>query len=103
MTPPPSGGGIVTLLTDFGARDEYAGVMKGVILSLQPRAQVVDLCHEVPPGDIRKAGWLLEWSWRFFPAGTVHVVVVDPGWAHGGGSSAAPTGAISSSARITGS
>ncbi len=79
MTPPPSGGGIVTLLTDFGARDEYAGVMKGVILSLQPRAQVVDLCHEVPPGDIRKAGWLLEWSWRFFPAGTVHVVVVDPG------------------------
>lgn len=80
MTPRPSrrGGGIVTLLTDFGLEDEYAGVMKGVILGMNPSAQIVDLCHEVPPGDVRRAGLLLAWSWRFFPKGTVHVAVVDP-------------------------
>lgn len=70
---------IVTLLTDFGEEDEYAGVMRGVILRINPKAQIVDLCHQIPPGDIRRAGRLLGWSWRFFPPGTVHVAVVDPG------------------------
>ena len=70
---------IITLLTDFGLEDEYAGVMKGVILSINPTATVVDLCHLIPPGDVERAGWLLTWSWEFFPKGTVHVVVVDPG------------------------
>lgn len=70
---------IVTLLTDFGLEDEYAGVMKGVILGVNPSARIVDLCHQVPPGDIRRAGLLLAWSWGFFPRGTVHVAVVDPG------------------------
>lgn len=70
---------IVTLLTDFGLEDEYAGVMKGVILGVNPKTRIVDLCHEVPPGDIRRAGLLLAWSWRYFPRGTVHVAVVDPG------------------------
>ncbi len=70
---------IVTLLTDFGLEDEYAGVMKGVILGISPKARVVDLTHQVPPGDVRRAGLLLDWSWRFFPKGTVHVAVVDPG------------------------
>ena len=70
---------VVTLLTDFGLQDEYVGVMKGAILSLQPSAVIVDLCHQIPPGDIERAAWALEWSWRHFPPGTVHVAVVDPG------------------------
>lgn len=70
---------LITLLTDFGLEDEYVGVMKGVLLSIHPRAVVVDLCHQVPPGDVEKAGWLLAWSWKYFPKGTIHVVVVDPG------------------------
>jgi S-adenosylmethionine hydrolase len=70
---------IVTLLTDFGLQDEYVGVMKGVILGINRSARLVDLCHQVPPGDIVRAGWLLAWAWRYFPRGTVHVLVVDPG------------------------
>ena len=70
---------MVTLLTDFGYKDEYVGLMKGVILRVNPSATLVDLCHEVPPGDVVRAGWLLTWAWRYFPSGTVHVVVVDPG------------------------
>ena len=70
---------IVTLLTDFGLQDEYVGVMKGAVLSVQPSAVIVDLCHEVPAGDVEKAAWALEWAWCYFPAGTVHVAVVDPG------------------------
>ena len=70
---------MVTLLTDFGLQDEYVGVMKGAILSVQPAASIVDLCHQIPPGDVERAAWMLEWSWRYFPPGTVHVAVVDPG------------------------
>ena len=70
---------IVTLLTDFGGKDEYVGVMKGVILGINPSVTVVDLCHEIPLGDIPRAGRLLSWSWPYFPKGTIHVVVVDPG------------------------
>lgn len=70
---------VITLLTDFGLRDEYVGVMKGVILSICPAARPVDLSHEIPPGDVRSAGWMLSWAWRYFPIGTVHVAVVDPG------------------------
>jgi hypothetical protein len=68
----------ITLLTDFGLKDEYVGVMKGVILGICPEARVVDLTHEIPPGDIRQAAWILAWAWSYFPPGTVHVVVVDP-------------------------
>jgi len=71
--------GLITLLTDFGPRDVYAGVMKGVIATINPRARVIDLTHEVAAQDVAEAGWLLRTSYRFFPAGTVHVVVVDPG------------------------
>ncbi|MBI1953806.1 MAG: SAM-dependent chlorinase/fluorinase [Candidatus Omnitrophica bacterium] len=69
----------ITLLTDFGLKDEYVGVMKGVILGLNPKARVIDLSHEVSPGDVRRAAWLLRWSWRYFPKGTIHAAVVDPG------------------------
>jgi S-adenosyl-L-methionine hydrolase (adenosine-forming) len=71
--------GIVTLLTDFGLRDEYVGVMKGVILSVDPNAVIVDITHEIPPQDVRSAAYLLPAYPSFFPAGTVHVAVVDPG------------------------
>lgn len=71
--------GMITLLTDFGVRDAYAGVMKGVIATINPRAHTVDLSHDVAAQDVHEAAWLLRGAYRFFPAGTVHVVVVDPG------------------------
>ncbi|MDD5557698.1 MAG: SAM-dependent chlorinase/fluorinase [bacterium] len=71
--------GIVTLTTDFGLDDWYVGAMKGVVLSIHPRAVIIDLSHGVPPGDAFAAALALRCSYRFFPRGTVHVVVVDPG------------------------
>lgn len=70
---------IVTLTTDFGVRDWFVGVMKGVILDRAPATRIVDLTHEIPPGDVRAAAFVLRSSLPYFPAGTVHVVVVDPG------------------------
>ena len=70
---------VVTLLTDFGLRDHFAGVLKGSVLSACPNAQVVDITHEVTSFDILEGAFLIAQSWRYFPAGTVHVVVVDPG------------------------
>jgi S-adenosyl-L-methionine hydrolase (adenosine-forming) len=70
---------LITLLTDFGLEDEYVGVMKGVILSRFPAARIIDLCHGVAPQDLRRAAYLLESSRPYFPAATLHVVVVDPG------------------------
>lgn len=70
---------LITLTTDFGLADEYVGVMKGVIACRAPQARVIDLCHAVPPQDIRHAAYLLQASWRYFPPATLHVVVVDPG------------------------
>lgn len=70
---------IITLTTDFGTADWFVGAMKGAILSVAPRATIVDLCHGVPGGDLR-AGALALWAaFRHFPRGTIHVVVVDPG------------------------
>jgi hypothetical protein len=70
---------VITLLTDFGARDIYAGVMKGVILSICPDVQLIDLTHEIPPQDIRVAAWQISASYNYFPKGSIHVAVVDPG------------------------
>ncbi|MBI9074285.1 MAG: SAM-dependent chlorinase/fluorinase [Desulfatibacillum sp.] len=70
--------GIITLLTDFGLTDEYVGVMKGVILGINPGAKIVDLTHHVPAQSIRAASFILKTSYDYFPAGTVHVAVVDP-------------------------
>lgn len=70
---------IVTLTTDFGTRDWFVGSMKGVILSLHPTAQVVDITHELDAGDIHGGAWTLAVSYQCFPPGTVHVAVVDPG------------------------
>ena len=70
---------IITLLTDFGAADTYVGTMKGVILGINPGAVIVDLTHEVQPQNIEQAAFLLKTTYRYFPSGTVHLVVVDPG------------------------
>jgi S-adenosylmethionine hydrolase len=70
---------VITLTTDFGTRDWFVGTMKGVILGIQPRATVVDITHEVAPGDIRSGAFAVAAACRFFPKGTVHVAVVDPG------------------------
>ncbi|MDZ7260989.1 MAG: SAM-dependent chlorinase/fluorinase, partial [candidate division KSB1 bacterium] len=70
---------IITLLTDFGEADGYVGIMKGVILGINPEAQIVDLSHQVPPHDIEAGAFLLKQAYRYFPKGTIHVVVIDPG------------------------
>lgn len=70
---------VITLMTDFGTRDGYAGAVKGVILSLCPSAALVDITHDIGAGDIAEAAFVLETYHDFFPAGTVHLVVVDPG------------------------
>ncbi len=71
--------GIVTLLTDFGTADAYAGVLKAIILERFPGARLVDLTHAVAAQSVLAAAFLLETAWRYFAAGTVHLVVVDPG------------------------
>jgi S-adenosylmethionine hydrolase len=70
---------VVTLLTDFGTRDGYVGAMKGVIATLAPSATIVDITHDVPPQDLAAAAFVLAQAAPFFPPGTIHVVVVDPG------------------------
>jgi S-adenosylmethionine hydrolase len=71
--------GLITLLTDFGDRDSFVASMKGVILTINPHATIVDLSHHVPSHSIEDAAYLLKSCYRFFPEGTVHVAVVDPG------------------------
>ncbi len=70
---------IITLTTDFGLADGYVGVMKGVILGIAPDVRLVDLSHDVAPQDIRRAADILDQAAPYFPAGTVHLAVVDPG------------------------
>lgn len=70
---------IITLLTDFGLDDEYVGLMKGVILSIAPSVEIVDLTHSIDPHDIVQAAYLVKSSYPYFPKGTVHLIVVDPG------------------------
>jgi len=70
---------VISLITDFGQKDNFVGVMKGVILSINPHAKIVDICHEVKPHDISEAAFLLKSSFKYFPKGSLHLVVVDPG------------------------
>jgi S-adenosylmethionine hydrolase len=70
---------IITLLSDFGTADTYVAAMKGVILSIQPEARIVDLTHEIPPHDIRSASFALLSCFHHFPRGSIHIAVVDPG------------------------
>jgi S-adenosylmethionine hydrolase len=70
---------ILTLTTDFGEGSRYVAAMKGVILSLNPHARLVDISHSIPAQDIRAGGIILAETARWFPADTIHVAVVDPG------------------------
>ena len=70
---------LITLLTDFGDRDYFVASMKGVILGINPQARIVDLTHQVAPQQIEDAAYVLKSAYRYFPDGTVHVAVVDPG------------------------
>ena len=74
----PSGPPIV-LTTDFGSVDAYVGMMKGVILSINPQASIIDLSHQVQPQNLQQAAFLLGSSHHYFPPEAIHVVVVDPG------------------------
>ncbi|MGB7926159.1 MAG: SAM-dependent chlorinase/fluorinase [Pyrinomonadaceae bacterium] len=69
----------ITLLTDFGTADYFVGAMKGVVLSVNPDALVLDITHEIPPHDIEAGAFTLLAVYRDFPPGTIHVAVVDPG------------------------
>ncbi len=70
---------LLTLTTDFGTRDAYVAAMKGTILSIHPGARLLDVTHEIAPQDVMEAAFVLSQAVPYFPAGTVHLVVVDPG------------------------
>lgn len=70
---------IITLLTDFGTGDSYVAEVKAVLLSGVPDVTIVDISHQVSPGDIRAGQYLLSRAWHYFPAGTIHLAIVDPG------------------------
>jgi S-adenosylmethionine hydrolase len=74
MAPP-----IITLTTDFGLRDPFVGIVKGVILGICREALIVDLTHEIAAHDVVEGALALESSWRFFPAASIHLAVIDPG------------------------
>ncbi len=75
QTSPP----VIALLTDFGTVDPYVGLMKAVMARIAPQARFIDLTHHIPPGDIRRAAFVLWQSYAFFPPGSVFLTVVDPG------------------------
>jgi S-adenosylmethionine hydrolase len=70
---------IITLTTDFGLNDHFIGTIKGVILSIVPNVDIVDICHSVQAFDVLDGALTIAQSYSYFPAGTVHMVVVDPG------------------------
>ncbi len=70
---------LITLVTDFGLKDPFVGIMKGIIFGINPNAHIIDLSHEIPPQDIMAGALVLRHSAPFFPRGTIHVSVVDPG------------------------
>jgi hypothetical protein len=72
-------GPLIALTTDFGQADSYVGTMKGVILGICPQAALVDVSHEICPQAVRQAAYVLHTAAPYFPQGTVHLVVVDPG------------------------
>ena len=70
---------VITLLTDFGVQDEYVGVMKGVILSINSTVQLIDITHDLTRHDIMQAALVIKSAFKYFPQGSIHVIVVDPG------------------------
>jgi len=70
---------IITLTTDFGLNDHFVGTMKGVILAIEPEAEIIDICHSVQAFDVLDGALAIAQSYSYFPSGTVHMVIVDPG------------------------
>ncbi|BDC52548.1 hypothetical protein F183_A48630 [Bryobacterales bacterium F-183] len=70
---------VITLTTDFGLSDHFVGTMKGVIAGIAPKSTVIDICHLVTPHNIAEGAFVLSQAYRYFPKGTIHVAVVDPG------------------------
>src|SRR6187402_42528 len=70
---------LIAFVSDFGTRDHYAGVMKGVVLSINPEITIVDISHDLPAHDVPFAAHELAATYRYYPAGTIFLVVVDPG------------------------
>lgn len=70
---------LISLLTDFGDSDEYVGVMKGVMLSINPNLKFIDITHSISPGDIRRGAFILFKAYKYFPKRTIFLVIVDPG------------------------
>ena len=70
---------IITLTTDFGLADPFVGIMKGVILGIVPDAQLVDITHDIRAYNVLEAAFVIDSTYRYFPEGTVHLIVVDPG------------------------
>jgi len=70
---------IITLTTDLGMTDAYVAAMKGVMLSINPEAKLIDICHTIKPQNVLQAAFVLSTAYRFFPEKTIHLVVVDPG------------------------
>ena len=71
--------GVITLLTDFGQQGGFVGALKGVIFSINPNVQIVDVSHEVAPQNVFQAALTLFVNYRYFAKDTIHVAVVDPG------------------------
>ena len=71
--------GVITLTTDFGHKGPFAAVMRGVILTRNPAAQIIDLAHDIPPQWPPEAGFWISRAYRYFPRGTIHMAIVDPG------------------------
>jgi len=70
---------VITLTTDFGSKDPFVGIMKGVILTINPAAKIIDITHEISPQNILEASYAIQASYGYFPHRTIHIVVVDPG------------------------
>lgn len=70
---------IITLTTDLGDKDAYVSAMKWVILGINPKATLVDICHSIEPQQVAQGAFVLSTAYRYFPAGTIHLVVIDPG------------------------
>lgn len=71
--------GIITLTTDFGVSDAFVGVVKGVILTINPKVTLVDITHGIPQGDLDAAAFAVDQAYSYYPPGTIHVIIVDPG------------------------
>ena len=70
---------VITLITDFGTGDAYVASMKGVILTINPKATIVDICHSVEPQNILQAAFIVSTAHHYFPEGTIHLAIIDPG------------------------